>query len=57
MRYFASGLHFVVIFIFLTAKDSEDDIQAELAAGAVGHITKPLSPAQIVKRIKTVLGI
>ena len=42
--------------IFLTAKDSEDDIKAELDAGAVTHLTKPIDPAQLVAVIKGILG-
>ncbi len=42
--------------IFLTAKDSDDDVQAELEAGAMGHITKPINIAQFVKLVKKALG-
>ncbi len=30
--------------LFLTAKDSADDIQAEIAVGALRHMTKPVKP-------------
>ena len=38
--------------LFLTAKDSDDDVKAELRSGAVGHITKPINSASLVKLIK-----
>lgn len=41
--------------IFLTAKDSPDDIQAEIAAGAVSHLTKPINPKILLDEIKKVL--
>ena len=43
--------------VFLTAKDSAEDVAAELAAGAVGHITKPVHSANLVKQIKKILGL
>ena len=42
--------------LFLTAKDSEDDVQAEIEAGALGHVTKPINPVQLVKLAKKILG-
>jgi CheY-like chemotaxis protein len=42
--------------IFLTAKDSQDDVQAELEAGAVAHLTKPLNPSDILKTIEGIIG-
>lgn len=42
--------------IFLTAKDSEDDIKAELDAGAVTHLTKPIDSTQLLTVIKNILG-
>ena len=42
--------------LFLTAKNSEDDVQAEMAIGAVGHVTKPINSALLVKLIEKVLG-
>lgn len=42
--------------VFLTAKDSEDDIKAELDAGAVTHLTKPIDSAQLVAVVKGILG-
>ena len=42
--------------IFLTAKDSEDDVKAELEAGAVTHLTKPVEPAELLKVIDGIIG-
>ena len=42
--------------IFLTAKDSEDDIKAELDVGAVTHLTKPIDASQLVTVVKGVLS-
>ncbi len=42
--------------LFLTAKDSEDDMRAEFELGAVGHITKPINSNNLVKRVKEILG-
>ncbi|MBF0123237.1 MAG: response regulator [Candidatus Omnitrophica bacterium] len=41
--------------IFLTAKDSDDDVLAELHVGAIGHITKPLNISNFVKLVKQAL--
>ncbi|MCX5681128.1 MAG: response regulator [Candidatus Omnitrophica bacterium] len=41
--------------IFLTAKNSSDDIKAELAAGAVSHITKPFSLTELISQVSKVL--
>ena len=43
--------------IFLTAKDSDDDVRAELDAGAIGHITKPVNMNNFVKLVKQALGL
>ncbi len=43
--------------IFLTAKESPDDIRAEIEAGAIGHITKPLASQQLFLEIRKVLHI
>jgi CheY-like chemotaxis protein len=43
--------------IFLTVKDSPDDIQAELEAGAVSHLTKPVDFQQLYQQIKKILGL
>lgn len=42
--------------LFLTSKDSPDDVQAELEAGGIGHLTKPINPQYLVAQIKRVLG-
>jgi DNA-binding response OmpR family regulator len=42
--------------LFLTAKDSEDDVQAELDAGAVGHVTKPINSTHLLRLIRKILG-
>ncbi len=42
--------------VFLTAKDSEDDIKAELEAGALRHLTKPVNPAELVSTIHGIIG-
>ena len=42
--------------IFLTAKDSEDDIKAELEAGAVAHLTKPVNPTDLIQSIHEIIG-
>jgi len=38
--------------IFLTVKDTPDDIAAEIAAGAVAHITKPVDFRRLTAEIK-----
>ncbi len=43
--------------LFLTSKDSEDDVEAELKAGAVGHVTKPVNSMSLVRKIKQILGV
>lgn len=43
--------------IFLTAKDSPDDVRAELEAGAITHLTKPVDAEVLVAEIKKILGI
>jgi CheY-like chemotaxis protein len=42
--------------VFLTAKDSDDDIRAELDVGAVTHLTKPVDPAQLAAVVKGILN-
>ncbi len=42
--------------LFLTSKDSPDDVQAEIEVGAIGHLTKPINPQYLVARIKKILG-
>ena len=40
--------------IFLTAKDSPDDIMAEKAAGALTHLTKPVNAKTLLSEVKKV---
>ncbi|HRZ39774.1 MAG TPA: response regulator [Candidatus Omnitrophota bacterium] len=42
--------------IFLTAKDSPDDIKAEMDLGAIAHVTKPLHARLMVAKVKEILG-
>lgn len=42
--------------VFLTAKDSAEDIKAEMEAGAAAHLTKPLNPKQLMTTIHQILG-
>jgi DNA-binding response OmpR family regulator len=42
--------------LFLTSKDSPDDVQAEIAAGGIGHLTKPINPQYLIAQIKRILG-
>src|SRR5258708_2710239 len=37
--------------LFLTSKDSPDDVQAEVEAGGIGHLTKPINPQYLVAQI------
>ncbi len=41
--------------IFLTAKGSMDDIEAELDAGAVAHLTKPVDRKKLITLIQETL--
>ena len=40
--------------VFLTAKHSPDDVKAELAAGAIAHITKPIDLSQLISLVQKV---
>jgi CheY-like chemotaxis protein len=40
--------------VFLTAKNSPDDVKAELAAGAIAHITKPIDLSQLISLVQAV---
>ena len=42
--------------IFLTAKDSPDDVKAEMEAGGICHLTKPVNAQKLLAEIKRVLG-
>ncbi|MCA9400275.1 MAG: response regulator [Candidatus Omnitrophica bacterium] len=41
--------------VFLTAKDSPDDIQAERNVGGAGHLTKPVDPKVLIDTIQNLL--
>ncbi len=41
--------------VFLTAKNSPDDVKAELELGAVSHFTKPLNFSKVLAEIKHIL--
>ena len=41
--------------MFLTAKDSEDDIRAEKAVGAETHLTKPVNARILLSEVKKIL--
>ncbi|MEY8877693.1 MAG: two-component system response regulator [Leptothrix sp. (in: b-proteobacteria)] len=43
--------------VFLTAKDEVEDEEHGLALGAVDYITKPISPAILLARVKTQLAL
>ena len=42
--------------LFLTSKDSPDDVQAEIEAGGIGHLTKPINPQYLLAQIRRILG-
>ncbi|MCK5081489.1 MAG: response regulator, partial [Candidatus Omnitrophica bacterium] len=42
--------------VFLTAKDSPEDIQAEKDAGSSGHITKPVNIKVLIETIQSILN-
>lgn len=42
--------------VFLTAKDSPDDVSAEKAAGALMHITKPVNAKVLIAQIRKVIS-
>jgi CheY-like chemotaxis protein len=42
--------------IFLTVKDSPDDITAEKEAGGLAHLTKPVNPTNLLKAIEGAIG-
>ena len=42
--------------IFLTAKDSIEDVQAELEAGALTHLNKPINPSELVAAVRSTIG-
>lgn len=52
----ASSVTANIPVLFLTAKDSDDDVKAEMAAGAAGHVTKPINSASLVRLIKKTMA-
>ncbi len=42
--------------MFVTAKDSLDDIKAEMAVGGLSHVTKPLNPKVFISEVKRLIG-
>jgi CheY-like chemotaxis protein len=42
--------------IFLTSKDSPDDVKAELDAGALRHLTKPVNSKLLIQTVKEILA-
>ncbi len=42
--------------IFLTAKDSPDDLKAELEVGGLTHLAKPIDPNNLIKTIKAFIS-
>ncbi len=42
--------------IFMTVKDSPYDVKAEIEAGAIAHLTKPVDYGELLSEIKKVLG-
>ncbi|MFP4473541.1 MAG: response regulator transcription factor [Candidatus Omnitrophota bacterium] len=42
--------------IFLTAKGSQDDIQAEMQAGGAAHMTKPIKARALIAEIKALVN-
>jgi len=43
--------------IFLTAKDSPEDVKAEMSAGGLSHITKPVNSQKLLAEIKKIVGV
>ncbi len=43
--------------VFLTSKDSPEDVTAELAAGGISHITKPVNSQKLLSEIKRIMGV
>ena len=42
--------------VFLTAKDSLDDIKAEMAVGGISHLTKPVDAKKLLAEVKRLIG-
>ncbi len=45
-----------IAVVFLTAKNSQDDIRAELQAGASAHLTKPVDTTLLLQTIAGIIG-
>lgn len=41
--------------VFMTAKDSDEDIRAEREAGAAAHLTKPFHPKRLISTVRAIL--
>jgi len=42
--------------VFLTSKDSSDDVNAEMEAGGIIHLTKPVNAKVLISTIKNILA-
>jgi two-component system phosphate regulon response regulator PhoB len=42
--------------VMLTARNREEDVVGALEGGAVDYLTKPFSPAELVARVRRVIG-
>ena len=42
--------------VFLTAKNSPDDLKAEMESGATKHLTKPIDPQEFITTIQSIVG-
>lgn len=42
--------------MFVTAKDSLDDVRAEMSVGGLSHLTKPLNPKELISEVKRLIG-
>ena len=51
-----SGRTREIPIIFLTVKDSPDEIAAEMEAGAISHFTKPVGFKELYSEIQKILG-
>ena len=43
--------------VFLTAKESQDDIEAEKEAGGISHLTKPVNAKELLSIISDLIGV
>ena len=41
--------------VFLTAKDSPEDVQAEIDVGAAAHLTKPVNAKTLIETVQNIL--